>query len=117
MIDPRDIAWLLEPSSKKNVSKLSNFILWVVVSASVCTAKGSAVLDNIVFGKMDSEAGHSLKVNRSRLTTNGLGETGRIVLPADELAWDGGRLTFTLAVDPVQQNYATARFWGSDRTV
>ena len=83
----------------------------------VFAAENSAPLDRITFGDAASEAGHGLASTSSALTTNRLGEIARILLPAGEPAWDGGRLAFTLAVDPAKQNYATVRLWGSDATV
>lgn len=91
--------------------------LLLAASTPVFAADNSAPLDNIVFADPASETGHGLKASHSDLTTNSLGTAARILLPSGEPAWDGGRLAFTLAVDPVKQNYATARFWGSDATV
>ena len=86
-------------------------------SVELRAAKNSAPLDSIAFGVAASEAGHGLQVTRSELITNRLGDAARVLLPAGEPAWAGGRLAFTLAVDPEKQNYATARLWGSDATV
>ena len=83
----------------------------------VFAAENSAPLDRITFGDAASEAGHGLASTSSALTTNRLGEIARILLPAGEPAWDGGRLAFTLAVDPAKQNFATVRLWGSDATL
>ena len=91
--------------------------LLLATSAMVYAAESPAPLDDIAFGNPASEAGHGLKATHSDLTTNQLGESARILLPSGEPAWAGGRLAFMLAVDPVKQNYATARFWGSDATV
>jgi len=92
-------------------------VLLLATSAMVYAAENPAPLDDIAFGNPASEVGHGLKATHSDLTTNQPGESARILLPSGEPAWDGGRLAFTLAVDPVKQNYATARFWGSDATV
>jgi hypothetical protein len=97
-------------------SFFSAAILSAATVAKVFATENSAPLDSIVFGDTVSENGHGLASAHSALTTNSLGETARILLPAGEPAWDGGRLAFTLAVDPAKQNYATVRLWGSDAT-
>jgi len=91
-------------------------ILLLASAAIAVAAENSAPLDNITFGNSVSETVHGLKATHSGFTTNRLGDAARILLPSGEPAWDGGRLAFTLTVDPVKQNYATARFWGSDAT-
>ena len=83
----------------------------------VSAAEDPQPLDDIVFGSMLSETAHGLIVTHGGLTTNRLGDTARILLPSGQPTWDGGRLAFSMVVDPVKQNYATARFWGSDATV
>lgn len=38
----------------------------------------------------------------------------RRLLPGGEQPWEGGRVSFTMKVDPQQPNYLTARFWGDE---
>jgi hypothetical protein len=76
----------------------------------------SAIVDSIVFGNSASEQAHHFSDTRNEVISGGLGEPARISLPLKEGAWEGGRLAFTLQVDPQKQNYATVRLWGSDAT-
>lgn len=51
----------------------------------------------------------------SDVVVGGLGRTARRLLPRTPNAdIYGGEISFTMAVDPVRQNYVTAKFWGSD---
>ena len=79
-------------------------------------AESSAITDTVVFGDAVSETKHALVATHSELVSGGLGEPARILLPQADPAWEGGRLAFTLRVDPQKQNYATVRLWGSDAT-
>jgi hypothetical protein len=74
-------------------------------------------LDSIKFGDAASESAHKFAGARNEKITGGLGESARRLLEPATPGWDGGRMMFTLAVDPVKQNYATVRLWGSDATV
>ena len=79
-------------------------------------AEAPAITDTIVFGDAASETNHAFTASHSEIITGGLGEPARILLPQADPAWEGGRLAFTLKVDPQNQNYATIRLWGSDAT-
>src|ERR1035437_8937348 len=81
--------------------------------AKLAAQDSSALLDSITFGEAASETNHDFSGTASR---GGLGEPARILLPLAEPSWAGGRLAFSLKVDPQKQNYATARLWGSDAT-
>ena len=90
--------------------------LALLFAASVCFGEASAITDTITFGDAASEASHAFTAGHSDIISGGLGEPARILLPQTDLAWEGGRLKFTLKVDPQQPNYATVRLWGSDAT-
>jgi hypothetical protein len=77
---------------------------------------GSAILDTLVFGDGQSETNHAVVGDHSKIITGGLEATARQLLVREGRDWQGGSVAFTLRVDPEQQNYATVRFWGSDRT-
>ena len=69
--------------------------------------------DSLTFGNADSEQSHTLKAASSdTITHGGLDESARRLLPLDPPTWEGGSVSFTMKVDPNQQNYFTARFWG-----
>src|SRR5512137_1976226 len=75
----------------------------------------TSCLDRLAFGDAASEQAHRLAAERSDTVAGGLGEPARRLLPLEPPAPDGGRLAFTMAVDPGKQTYLTTRLWGSDR--
>ncbi|TAK98042.1 MAG: hypothetical protein EPO07_12470 [Verrucomicrobia bacterium] len=77
---------------------------------------GADVLDSITFGDAASEAAHKFADARSEKISGGLGESARRLLAPLTENWEGGRMSFTLAVDSVKPNYATIKLWGSDAT-
>jgi len=76
----------------------------------------SSITDTLVFGDAASESAHHFADTRSETISGGLGESARRLLAPAVENWEGGRMSFTLAVDPVKQNYASVRLWGSDAT-
>lgn len=72
------------------------------------------LMDTLKFGEATSEAAHRVMATDSKMLTGGLGESARRLLPPATTNWEGGRVTFTVAVDPAKPNYATVKFWGSD---
>ncbi len=76
----------------------------------------SDVKDVLIFGDAESEEQHNLDSGRSEKITGGLGESARRLLAPETGNWEGGRIAFTLKVDPEKQNYITIRLWGSDVT-
>ena len=80
-----------------------------------CGARAGQMTDSLAFGNADSEQSHSLKSATSdTITHGGLDESARRLLPLDPPTWEGGSVSFTMKVDPNQQNYFTSRFWGSE---
>ncbi len=73
-----------------------------------------AMVDAIAFGDSASEKNHDFSQEHSEVIRGGLGEPARRLLPMTTNDFEGGRMTFTLKVDPAKTNYATARFWGND---
>lgn len=86
------------------------------LSAHTASAETRAILDMLAFGDGASETNHAFVATLSEIIRGGLGEPARIALTQTDPAWEGGRLAFTLAVDPQKQNYATVKLWGSDAT-
>lgn len=81
----------------------------------LCPVLASAdVVDTLLFGDEDSEAGHGLVATGSEVLAGGLGESARRLLPGGERAWQGGGMKFVVRVDPERQNYFTIRLWGGD---
>ena len=70
--------------------------------------------DTLTFGDTASEQSHRLTAEDSRVVTGGLGEPARVLLPRTPQTWEGGTVSFTMKVDPVQANYFTIRLWGSE---
>ncbi|KAB8161906.1 Tat pathway signal protein [Streptomyces sp. 3MP-14] len=70
--------------------------------------------DLLVFGDEESERAHALHAPDSAVVTGGSGQLARVAQPLDPPDLHAGDLTFTMAVDPQDQNYLTVRFWGGD---
>lgn len=77
-------------------------------------AAGGGTIDTLVLGDSVSEQAHGLTQTNSEVIHAGLGEPARQLLPLHPVSHNGGSITFTLLVDPLQQNYFTVKFWGSD---
>lgn len=89
--------------------------LALVILAALPAAEASPFpLDALTFGDAASERRHQLVGAGSDIVSGGLGEPARRLLPPATPGWEGGRVAFTLQVDPVKLNYCTVRFWGSE---
>ena len=89
-----------------------------LLAATNSFANGSsAIVDTIVFGDSVSEHNHIFNSDHSDIVKGGLDEPARRLVPLTPETWGGGRVSFTLKVDPDKPNYATIRLWGSDATV
>ncbi|MFT3788658.1 MAG: hypothetical protein QM770_21215 [Tepidisphaeraceae bacterium] len=76
----------------------------------------ATAIDSVIFGNTTSETAHALVATSSQVIAGGLSQSARQLLPFATPEVNGGTLTFTLAVDPVQRNYFTVKLWGSDDT-
>lgn len=122
----------------------SNAILTVLVALAIIVpdaAFGQAqTLDKLTFGDPTSESGHGFATSFSTVTPASIVSAGGGATPSDPSSTDpsvdvvgalnqpgtkllprtpnadiyGGQVSFTMAVDPVQQNYVTVKFWGSE---
>lgn len=72
------------------------------------------LVDDLVLGDAAAESAHELKADKSEVVRGALEQPARRLLPGGTPAWEGGRLSFTMKVDPAQPNYLTARFWGGE---
>jgi hypothetical protein len=70
------------------------------------------ITDHIELGSAASERTHQWVAERSDVVDGALGLQARRLLANGE--WRGGKITFTMKVDPVKPNYFTAKFWGGD---
>jgi hypothetical protein len=68
--------------------------------------------DEIILGNTLSETAHDMSFVNASTGTGGLGESYRKLMNVGQDY--GGEMTFTMAVDPVTQNYLTIKLWGSD---
>ena len=86
---------------------------WLSAVAVLALARAS-LGDQVVLGNDSSERGHALVAEFSEVMTGALGQRARTLLPrgGTEGDWEGGKVTFRVAVDPAKQNYVTAKFWG-----
>ena len=65
-------------------------------------------------GDAASEAAHQFDAGKSETIKGALEQAARRLLPGQEQTWEGGRVSFTIKVDPERPNYLTARFWGGE---
>ena len=137
------VAWLSLGKGLLDMGLLTAILLLMLVLVS-SQAHGQAALDRMNFGDTGSdiysETVHNLSTafgavtppsvvtagggttpsnpsstGASQTVTGAMGLSGRELLPRTPYAdVYGGQITFTMAVDPVQQNYLTVKFWGSD---
>ena len=91
-------------------------IFLLALAPTVRAASSVSLADTLVFGEVFSEQSHNFKGEQSEVLKGGLGESARRLLAPPTTNWEGGRVSFTLAVDPSQQNYATVKLWGSNTT-
>lgn len=76
----------------------------VLVLVGLCAAES---VDRLVLGDIPSEAAHDLSSMRTSVEVGAGGQSCRRL-------GETGSITFTLACDPVLQNYLTVKLWGSD---
>ena len=93
-------------------------LLWMmlapVVVAPAVAQTPLTILDTLAFGNTPSEQSHGLIADDSKTVLGALGETARTLLPPPTSDWQGGKVSFTMKVDPDQPNYLTAKLWGGD---
>ncbi len=78
----------------------------------------SEIIDEINFGNYFSESiQHSSIFVNTDTGTNALGDSYRRMLNYSPMRDYGGKMTFTLKCDPVEQNYLTLKLWGSDYSI
>lgn len=82
--------------------------------ASMAAAQPTPLVDHLTLGDADSEATHQLQADKSETIQGALQQPARRLLAAGQRSWEGGRLSFTMKVDPERPNYLTARFWGDE---
>ena len=87
-----------------------------LAATTVFAGATGSITDTLAFGDAASESTHLFADGCSEKFSGGLGESVRRLLAPATGNWEGGRVSFTLAVDPAQQNYATVKLWGSDTT-
>jgi hypothetical protein len=113
---------------------LSLCMLAAIAAQSSRAADINATLDTLTFGNASSEASHGFQAafpppqarvapvpaevsnnSPSDVQKGALGQTERRLLPRTPNAdYYGGEISFTMAVEPVGQNYFTIKIWGSD---
>src|SRR3954468_6369818 len=87
---------------------------WLLLLLPLSALAGTPLVDDFVLGDQAAETRHQLKAEQSELVAGALGLPSRRLLPGGAQPWEGGRLSFTMKVDPARQNYLTARFWGDE---
>jgi hypothetical protein len=77
-------------------------------------ADAAPLLDDIQLGVATSEQAHHFQDAGSEIIQGGLDETARHLLPLGSNDWEGGKISFSMKVDPEKQNYFTVKLWGSE---
>jgi hypothetical protein len=90
--------------------RMLSFLLFVPLTAIAATP----LTDDLVLGLNASETAHQVKAENSEVIGGALGQPARRLLAGGAQPWEGGRLSFTMKVDPARPNYLTARFWGDE---
>ena len=93
-----------------------NLALIFLCTSHIFAREASPMIDSITFGDTNSENAHNVSAQNSDTIPGLLSEPTRRLLPLEPRSWEGGRIAFTLRVDPDKQNYATIRLSGSDVT-
>ncbi|WP_143659409.1 fibronectin type III domain-containing protein [Streptomyces sp. MP131-18] len=88
--------------------------LLTAVPAGADDRSGGGNVDVLTFGDEASEAAHGLVAPGTTVETGEAGKTARVAQPPDPPGPRAADLTFTMAVDPRDQNYLTVKFWGGD---
>src|SRR5438067_1986404 len=89
--------------------------LVIALASLFCVALSIAKpIDQLSFGDEKSEQEHGLKSDHTEAISGGLGENARRLTSLEPVSWEGGRVSFTLKIDPEKDNYFTVRLWGSD---
>lgn len=93
-----------------------NLALVFLCASPISAREASPIIDSITFGDTNSEKSHNVSAQNSEIISGLLNQPARRLLPLEPRSWEGGRIAFTLRVDPERQNYATIRLSGSDVT-
>lgn len=72
------------------------------------------LVDEFTPGDAASEAKHEVKAVKSDVIRGAMDLPARRLLSGGDQPWEGGRVSFTMKVDPQRPNYLTARFWGGE---
>jgi hypothetical protein len=111
------------PAARQNTARPFLILIWALNLALVflCASpifarEASPIIDSVTFGDTNSESAHNTSAKNSEIISGLLSQPARRLLPLEPRSWEGGRVAFTLRVDPEKQNYATIRLSGSDIT-
>lgn len=100
---------------KKHYSKaVFTIIITILSGLSYAQDQSSQIIDEISLGNSSSELFHNLEGINAETIKGALNQSARRLLPLQPVNWEGGKIIFSLKVDPEKQNYFTAKFWGSE---
>lgn len=94
---------------------INQYLIQLALAVTLVYSATADCLDAVFFGQVESEQSHQLSQISSEVVRGGLGEPARQLLPLNPVSYNGGSVSFTLAVDPANQNYFTVKLWGSDK--
>src|SRR5688500_7340292 len=87
--------------------KNTSLLLLLLLGRGPAAASRANTIDSIKFGDAADEKAHRLEATRSEPVKGSLDQHARQLLPLETPGPDGGKVTFTLMVDPKQPNYFT----------
>lgn len=94
--------------------KFSTLFSALFAALTLSTMAHAQILDTLQFGETTSETTHQLAATKSDVVDGALGLQTRRLLLNNATDWQGGKVGFVMKVDPVQENYFTAKFWGEE---
>ena len=89
--------------------KITSFSIFAVALFSATVGALAQPEDTVSFGAAESEKAHALTAKLSEITKGGLEEPARTLLPREPVEWQGGKVAFTMKVDPALPNYFTVK--------
>ena len=96
--------------------KITSFSIHVLALFGTVSGALALPVDTVSFAAAESEKAHGLAGELSEITKGGLDDPARTLLPREPVDWQGGKVAFTMKVDPALPNYFTVKLWGGDKT-
>jgi hypothetical protein len=93
----------------KNYSLLGLVLIITGISSLLSPADAAPLLDDIQLGVSTSEQAHHFQDVGSEVIKGGLDQPARHLLPLGSTGWEGGKISFSMKVNPEKQNSFISR--------